>query len=159
VPRYVVVLPLTPMVVGDRFITREWPLHVTVVQVFTADATPGAIRARLAGVAASSSPIDVVAGADEHFGPSRTIPVTVVSPSASLDALHAACVAALDDLGPMYENPEYTGAGYRPHVTVKRHARATAGDVLNLRQLALVDMEPGQPQGGREVLAVCVLNG
>ena len=155
--RYVVVLPLTPMAVGDRFSTREWPLHVTLVQVFASDATPARVGSCLAVVAAAASPITAVAGEDEDFGPSRTIPVTVIEPSVELDALHAACVMALDRLGPVYENPEYMDEGYRPHVTVKRHQRVTAGDRLELRQIALVDMDPGQREGGREVLAVAPL--
>lgn len=155
--RYVVVAPLMPMVAGDRFITREWPLHVTLVQVFASEATPAEIGLRLAAVADGSAAIAIVGGDDENFGPSRTIPVTVIEPSVALDALHVACVAALEQLAPVYENPEYMAAGYRPHVTVKRHGRVTAGDVLELRQIALVDMEPDQRDGGREVLAVCAL--
>lgn len=157
--RYVVVAPLSPMAVGDRFITREWPLHVTLVQVFASDASPGGIVMRLDAVAAVASPITVVAGDDERFGPSRTIAVTVVEPSLELDRLHAACVAALEELAPVYENPEYMGDGYRPHVTVKRHQRVSAGDLLTLQQIALVDMEPGQHDGGREVLAVSAIRG
>jgi len=157
--RYVVVAPLTPMAVGDRFITREWPLHVTLVQVFMSDASPGDIALRLDEVAAVAAAVTVVAGDDEHFGRSRTIPVTVIEPSLELDRLHAACVAALDELAPVYENPEYLGDGYRAHVTVKRHQRVSAGEVLTLQQIALVDMEPGQRDGGREVLAVCEIRG
>lgn len=155
--RYVVVAPLTPMVVGDRFITREWPLHVTLVQVFATPATPVEIGRRLAAVAAASPAITVVAGDEENFGRSQSIPVTLVNSSVALDALHAACVAAIEELAPRYENPEFMGAGYRPHVTIKRQGRVLAGDVLELRQLAVVDMEPGQRDGGREVLTVCAL--
>jgi 2'-5' RNA ligase len=157
--RYVVVAPLTSMVVGDRFITREWPLHVTLVQVFATGATPAEIGRCLAEVADGAPAITVVAGDDEDFGPSRSIPVTVIEPSPALDALHSGCLAALETFAPVYENPEYMAAGYRPHVTVKRHGRVTAGDVVELRQIALVDMEPGQRDGGREVLAVAVLGG
>lgn len=158
-PRYVVVAPLVPMAAGDRFITREWPLHVTIVQVFASDATPTQVGVRLAEVAAGVSPLTVTAGVDEDFGPSHTIAVTVIEPTAELDALHAACAAGLDELAPVYENPEYMGTGFRPHVTVKRAQRVAAGDVLDLRQLALVDMEPGRPGGGREVLSVAALDG
>jgi 2'-5' RNA ligase len=155
--RYVVVLPLTPMTAGDSFLTRDWPLHVTLVPVFESAAEPPQLGSCLAAVAASADPFTVIARQDEAFGPSHTIPVTVVESTADLDALHAACVAALDHLDPAYENPEYMSEGYRPHVTVKRHGRVDAGDHLHLRQIALVDMQPGQRAGGREVLAVAAL--
>lgn len=155
--RYVVVLPLTPMTVGESFATRDWPLHVTLVQAFESPATPAQIGSRLASVAASAHPLTLITGEDEAFGPAHTIPVTVVESTPALDALHAACVDALGPLDPAYENPEYMNAGYRPHVTVKRQARVVAGDELSLSQIALVDMEPGQPGGGRVVLAVAPL--
>jgi 2'-5' RNA ligase len=155
--RYVVVLPLLPMTAGESFATRDWPLHVTLVQVFQSPATPAQLGSSLASVAASALPLTVIAGQDEGFGPSHTIQVTVMEPTSALDDLHVACVDALDHLDPVYENPEYMGAGYRPHVTVKRHGRVDAGDALRLGQIALVDMEPGQPEGGRAVLSVATL--
>ena len=46
--RYVVVFLLQPVAVGDSFITREWPLHVTVLPVFASPATPAELGDRLA---------------------------------------------------------------------------------------------------------------
>lgn len=155
--RYVAVAPLTPLAAGDSFATREWPLHVKIVQVFDADATPRQVGRCLAGVAPAASALEVVAGEDENFGRAQTIPVTVIESCAALNALHAACVTALAQLAPVYESPEFMGAGYRPHVTVKRQGRVIAGERIELRQIAVVDMEPGQRDGGREVLAVFAL--
>jgi 2'-5' RNA ligase len=155
--RYVVVLLLQPVAVGDSFITREWPLHVTLLPVFASPATPAELGDRLAAAAGAAEPVAVVAGADEGFGPAKTIPVTVIEPNPDLDALHAAFMTAIENAEPEYENPEFTGPGYRAHVTIKRYERVTAGDRLMLEQVALVDMEPGQPGGGRTVLTVATL--
>ena len=149
-PRLVVVLPLATMAAGLRFAFRDWPLHLTVVPVFETAASVADIAARLATVSASA--LTVTVGADEGFGRSGGITATVIEPSPDLMALHRSLTAAL---GPLeFENPEYTGDGYRGHVTVKPHGRVHLGDALTLSQLALVDMTPGNQ---REVLAVADL--
>jgi 2'-5' RNA ligase len=149
-PRLVVVLPLVPMAAGVRFAFRDWPLHLTVVPVFETAASVEDIAARLATFAGRR--VTVTVGPDEGFGRSGGITAAVIEPSIELTALHGSLSAALAPLD--FENPEYTGVGYRGHITVKPHGRVYPGDVLTLTQLALVDMTPGNQ---REVLAVADL--
>lgn len=153
-PRFVVVLPLQPLSAGDRFTTRDWPLHVTIVPVFTSPATAPDVAALLE---IASPAVTIVAGPDEGFGPKNNLAVTVVTPSRELDALHRALVEVLAPIAPQFQNPEYTLDGYRAHITVKRDFRATEGESYRLEQLALVDMQPGQELGMRVVLAVSAL--
>ena len=55
-PNYVVVLPVTPLELGDGFTVADWPLHVTVVPKFvsTVDASKlvAVLRASVRGRAA-----------------------------------------------------------------------------------------------------------
>ena len=44
--------------------------------------------------------------------------------------------------GAAFDHPDFTGAGYRPHVTRTRTASVQDGDVFELRQTAIVDMAP-----------------
>lgn len=151
-PRYVVVLPLEPLAVGDSFLTRDWPLHVTIVPVFHADATVDELVEALQD--APPGAIEVTAGDDERFGPGASIPVTVIEPSPGILALHRALLAALAPLEPVIESARYSGDGYRPHVTIRKFGRVERGETLVLTQLAVVDMEPGQHLGMRKVLGV-----
>jgi hypothetical protein len=153
-PRFVVVLPLQPLSPGDRFTTRDWPLHVTIVPVFTSTATAPDVAALLE---VALPAVTIVAGPDEGFGPKNALPVTVVRPSAELDALHRSLVDALAPIAPQFQHPGYTLDGYRAHITVKRSFRAVEGERYRLEQLALVDMQPGQELGMRVVLAVSPL--
>ena len=150
-PRYVVVLPLRRLAVGDRFATRDWPLHVTVVPVFTSELGVAELAARLSGPR-----LAVTAQHDERFGAGHSIPVTVIAPDAAILALHRSLVAALAPIE--IETPRFAGDAFRPHVTIRRFGRLEAGDVVELTQLALVDMEPGQPGRERRVLAVVDLD-
>lgn len=158
-PRLVVVLPLLPLGVGDGFPLRTWPLHVTVAPTFVLDAGAAAVAAAVAPVVAASVPIAVTAGGEEGFGRSGRIPVTVLLPSQELSALHARLLDVLGGLGAVFDDPEYTGTGYRAHVSVTRDARLPDGEVALLEKAALVDMEPVGPQRWRHVRWVAALGG
>ena len=155
--RLVVVLPLAPLNVGDTFLVRDWPLHVTVLAPFLTDAAPGAIAEALAAAASALPALSVVAGGAERFGRRHDIPVTVLEPNPELTALHDAVVAAVRPFAAAPDEAAFTGTEFRAHVTDKHHARVTTGDTLELSQLALVDMAPRADPAGRAVLATIPL--
>jgi 2'-5' RNA ligase len=151
-PRLVVVLPLVPLSVGVGFPLRTWPLHVTVAPTFVTGAEAAAIAAVIAPVVAGTPTVTVTAGDDEGFGPSGRVPVTVLVPSPELSQLHEVLLAALRAVGVEFDDPVYTGPGYRAHVTVTGDARMRPGETALLEQAALVDMEPVGPDRCRHVL-------
>lgn len=158
-PRLVVVLPLLPMQPGEGFPLRSWPLHVTVAPTFVTDADAVAVGATIAPLIAATPPMSVTAGPQEGFGPSGRVPVTVVVPTPPLTALHRQLVQALAAVGAVFDDAEYTGAGYRAHVTATAGAQLRTGEVALLRQAALVDMEPVGPERLRQVVGVAALGG
>jgi hypothetical protein len=95
----------------------------------------------------------------------------VLVPSPELSTLHRRLLAALTTVdtvnpagtggpaGTVFDDPEYTGPGYRAHVTVTVDARLQAGEVAVLRQAAIVDMEPIGPQRLRQVVWISELGG
>lgn len=151
-PRLVVVLPLVPLRVGDGYPLRIWPLHVTAAPTFVTDADATAVAAAIAPVVAGSPTLSVSAAGDEGFGPSGRVPVTVLAPAPELSALHGLLLDALGAVDAAFDDPAYTGPGYRPHVSVTGSARMRPGGVALLEQAALVDMEPVGPQRWRQVL-------
>jgi len=52
----------------------------------------------------------------------------------------------------VFDDPEFTGRGYQPHVTMTRSGRVSLGDLLTLRQAALVDMAPAGDRRLRRVV-------
>ena len=156
-PRLVVVLPLAPLNVGDTFLVRDWPLHVTVLAPFLTDAAPGAIAEALAAAASALPGLSVVAAGAERFGRRHDIPVTVLEPHPGLTALHEAVVAAVRPFAAAPDEAAFTGTEFRAHITDKHHARVQTGDTLELDQLALVDMAPRADPAGRAVLATIPL--
>lgn len=155
--RLVIVLPLAPLSVGDSFAVREWPLHITVLPPFLSGAAPASIAEAVAAACVDQGALRVVADHDELFGRRHDIPVTLVREHPALTRLHRTLVDAVRPFAATPEEPAFTGDGFRPHVTVKGHARVSAGDVLSLGQLAIVDMMPRAHSAGRTVLATHTL--
>jgi 2'-5' RNA ligase len=150
--RLVLVLPLSPLQVGDRFAVHEWPLHVTVLPPFKTDAAGTEIGDAIRSVASELPTLRMVAAGDELFGRRHDIPVTLLSENEQLTTLHHALRAAVRPFAAQPDEPAFTSAGFRPHVTVKSHARVHEGDTFTLSQLAVVDMVP-RASAGRAVLA------
>jgi hypothetical protein len=158
-PRLVVVLPLAPLRVGSSFAVSVWPLHVTVLPPFLTDAPAGQIADALAAATSTLAPLTVVAGGNELFGRRHDIPVTLIEPHKRLSALHSTLVQAVRPFAAAPDEPAFTGAGFRAHVTHKPPAAVHPGDVLTLEQIALVDMLPRAHTAGRTVLAAFPLSG
>lgn len=152
-PRLVVVLPLSPLTAGEGFAVQDWPLHVTVVPPFLTDADPADVAATIARTVAGHPAIRAVAGPDALFGRRHDVPVTLVADDPRLTRLHRVLVEALLPFAASPEEPAFTGAGFRPHITAKSQGRVREGDELTLTQVALVDMAPRSAPGGRTVLA------
>lgn len=155
--RLVVVLPLEPLRIGQRFAVHQWPLHVTVVAPFSTDADPDAVAAAVIRAAAGLPEVSAVAAHDEHFGRRHDVPVTVLEEEPRLTAMHAVLVDTVRPFASNPDDPAFSPRGFRPHVTLKQHGRVHAGDRLLLRQVAVVDMTPRSDPKGRSVLAVTAL--
>ena len=84
----------------------------------------------------------VVAAQDWLFGRRHGIPVAVVAVSEQLTALRQALRVAVRPFAAVPDEPAFTGAGFRPHVTTKSRGRVQAGDEFTLTQLAVVAMPP-----------------
>jgi hypothetical protein len=151
------VLPLQLLAVGAGFPLKDWPLHLTVAPTFVigaddvaADMT--AVLTAITPILAAQRTLTVRAGPDAGFGHSGKIPVTLVEPSADVLDLHRRLLDELLTVGAEFDDPEFVGPGYRPHVTVTRSARVSMNDLLTLRQAALVDMTPAGHRRLRRVI-------
>jgi 2'-5' RNA ligase len=162
VSRLVIVLPLLPLRVGIGFSLQDWPLHLTVAPTFVIGGDD--VDSDIADVVAAVTPtvteqpsLTVRAGSDAGFGHSGKIPVTLIEETAELSRLHQRLLSALLAIGAVFDDPEYAGQGYRPHVTVTRLARVSAGEPMTLRQAAVVDMAPSGDGRLRRVVWVRAL--
>ena len=157
--RLVVVLPLRPLRAGDGFSLARWPLHLTVAPTFVIEAGLDSVVASVGPILERAPALTLRAGADEGFGRAQRIPVSLVEPSAELVGLHRLLMEELAGIGAVFDDPDFAGAGYRPHVTMTKLARVQPGDDLRLEQAAVVDMEPIGDQRLRRVVHAWRLGG
>ena len=94
----------------------------------------------------------VTVGLEAGFGRAGSIPVSLIEPSATLQALHEALVGVVAALPGRIATPGYTMAGYRPHVSHRGGKAPRAGGQLALDRIALVDMAPDGGHATRRVL-------
>ena len=156
-PRFVVVLPLEPLDAGSAFTLREWPLHLTVAPTFDAVSLAEVISV-LAPLSVNQPAISVRAGRSEGFGRALSRPATVIEESECLLRLHEALCASLTRIGAEFDHPDFTGPGYRPHVTKTRTASVQDGEAFELRQVTVVDMAPHGDLGVRRVVWATTLH-
>jgi len=139
---YCVIAPLSPLSVGAWFNREHWPRHVTVCPPFRSGPRDiDALAAVLRRVAADTPALSATVGDRALFGPGGETAVQLLD-SRALESLHATLLHAFGTavaIEPLAR--DYTGAGYRPHVTVI-DGRLERGASLELREMLLVEIAP-----------------
>ena len=150
-PRFVVVLPLTPLAAGDEFTVADWPLHVTLVEPFLTELDASDVAGAMDSVAQTTAPVHARAGEEAMFGRRRDVPVTLVRDGGELAALRARTLDALRDAGVDLDRIRARN-DFRPHVTRKQHGHLAPGARVVLDSLAIVDMRPPEGAHHRSVI-------
>lgn len=141
---YCVIASLSALPVGEWIDRAHWARHVTVCPPFGAGPRDiDAVAAILRSVAATTPPLSATVGDEALFGPAGETAVQLVD-SSPLRRLHE---TLLDEFGRAVTlapiAPAYSGAGYRPHLTVVDSHRMKPGASLELDVLLLVELAPG----------------
>ena len=145
--KYAVVSFLVPTEIGQTFHDDQWPVHVTIADVFAAPIVPEQI---LMAIAAEFHPILAAVLSETVLG---ATPVMLVEKTDPLLALHEVLIDALEVAGVVFNVPEFTRAGFLPHTTIQRHGRVNEGDILTLGSLSLIDMFPGGDWQQRTIIS------
>jgi 2'-5' RNA ligase len=126
----------------------EWPLHITLANVFAVDLDTS-IKQKLSSLLASQPPISLLAGEDAVLG---TTDVVLIERTDELQSLHDQIIGLLELNGAKFNTPEFTRAGFLPHSTIQKSGRLHKGDKVTINTISLVDMFPNQNWQQRRVL-------
>ncbi len=129
----------------------DWPLHVTLADVFAIDLRKTKIEAKLEKLLSSHHPIKTLAGIEATLG---TTEVILLDKTKELDALHSSTVDLLEDNGAQFNTPEFTRGGFVPHCTIQKVERLLMGDEVIIRNIALVDMFPNENWQQRKIINI-----
>lgn len=150
--KYAIVQLLEETTEGAEFSASEWPLHVTIVDVFAINWSAQEMAERLMTLLTGRPPATASAMGHTYFGPNQDVQVTLLVRTDSLTKLHGDVYALLERGGLKMNNPQFAHEGFRPHATVQKHAALKPGDTVVLNALTIIDMFPGGDPHRRKVL-------
>lgn len=153
--KYTLVAFFEPIEVGTEFNMADWPVHMTLADVFAANLDNG-IEQGLTGLLEKQSPVTLRAKGDSVLG---TTKVVLIEEDDELHNLHNQIVNLLEVNGAKFNNPEFTRSGFLPHSTIQKSGRLHEGDRLDIKFISLIDMFPGGDWQQREVLMNFELGG
>ncbi len=149
--KYSLVSFINPVTSGDEFDMADWPLHVTLADVFAIDLLNTNIETKLEELLSGQLPVITTAGKEANLGTAR---VVLLNKTEELAALHECIVALLEENGVKFNTPEYTKAGFMPHCTVQKTEKLESGKEVMINSLALVDMFHNKNWQQRKILNI-----
>lgn len=150
--KYTIAQLMEPLPDGTEYSRFEWPLHVTLADVFAIDLAGQNIMQKLTLFAARQKPFATTAGDDALFGPNRQTRVTLLQTTLKLQSLHDRLIDLLAENGATFNSLQFTKSGFKPHATVGSHGRLNTGDTVHFSALTLIDMFPDHDPHNRRVL-------
>lgn len=154
--KYTLVSFISPVTIGTEFDMADWPLHITLADVFAIDRIGTSIEDKLAAMIAELSPVAVDADREAMLGAAQVI---LLSKSEALLSLHNRLVDLLEANGVKFNTPEFTRDGYLPHSTVQKTGRLHNGDKVTIDTIALIDMFQSNDWRRRKVINMFALRG
>ena len=146
--KYTLVAFLKPLEVGAEFHMSDWPLHITLADVFAIGLSP-TLEQQLAELLEGQPPVELSVGEDATLG---TTNVALVNKTNELQNLHEEIVDVLEQNGVIFNTPEFTRSGFLPHSTIQKSGRLHTGDTFHITSVSLVDMFPNGDWQQRKVL-------
>lgn len=150
--KYTIICLLEDVEEGYEYASSEWPLHTTLADTFSIEKDIEELKLVLEIIAAENETIEIEATHNEFFGPDQKIKVTVYEKNTKIAKLHNDIVDKLNNVGAVFNDPQYTKDGFKPHSTAQKHAEVKVGDKVSVNNLAIIDMFPNSDPYQRKVL-------
>lgn len=141
---------------GFEFQKNEVPLHATLAGVFAIDLPSIKIAGLLEGCVRGFEAPTVTGDAIEQWG---SLKVTTLRSSQEFKDLFTVVQDTLLEKGAVFNEPEYVGAGFRPHVTLQRSGSLSPGAAKSVKGMSLVDMFPNGDPNRRRIVKTIKLPG
>ncbi len=157
--KYTIISILEDIDEDADFSSLDWPLHVTIVDMFAIQLDIDNLINRMTIFAKKRKPIKTKASYDDYFGQNNNILVTLLDMSKELLDLHYDVLLALECVGLVFDNPQFIREGFKAHCTAQSHVRLKEGDSVIINNLAIVDMFPGGDPYKRKIIKKLKLTG
>jgi hypothetical protein len=156
--KYSIVHFIQPVPVNYEYTMNDWPLHITLADVFSIDLNDEVIK-KIVSFASAEKVLQALATQDSELG-SKESPtsVTLIEKSPELQSLHDKLIELLGGYGAVFNSPQFTHKGYLPHCTIQRHSRINASDDLIIDDLSIIDMFVKSDWKRRKVISTVKLS-
>lgn len=137
---------------GYEYSMEDWPLHVTLADVF---AIKGRWRDLFEDLKLSLNMQRAFFSkvAVKHlFGEDRSVKVKLLENTDELQNLHDKIIDTLEKYGVEFNSPQYIRTGFKPHSTDQLESSLEVGDIVEFGSITLVDMFPNKNPYQRRVL-------
>lgn len=148
--KYALVHFVAPINDGEQFHMTDWPLHITLADVFAITRSMSSIDAKLAAMLSDTKTVQTTATDDGALG---MTPVVLLDKTPQLMQLHMDIVTLLEKNGAEFNNPEFTKSGFVPHCTIQKRSRLQKDSEITIDSLSLIDMFPGGDWQQRKIVA------
>lgn len=154
---YLLALEVEPIEVGKVYVAL--PLHCTVLHWFRSHKTPAEVLRAVADIANRQAPIEIISGEPALFGVDEDVPVNRLDDDDDIRSLHRALRIALQPLGVVDVQPQWSGEGYVPHVTRQSSGRFEQGRRVVSRKLYIVEALVPEELQQKKVVSKLILKG
>lgn len=134
--KYTFVAFIEPVESGATFDMADWPLHITLADVFAIDIN-SQVNQQLEKLAARQEPLSLSVGDDTILGTTR---VALINDDNNLQKFHEDIIDLLEQYGAEFNSPEFTGKGFLAHSTIQKSGRLIKDDEIKITSMSLVDM-------------------
>lgn len=150
--KYTLVHTINSLSDGYEFSMNDWPLHVTLADVFAIQGNPNDLLDILTREFSSYPIVESQVIGEDWFGKENNVHVMLINKSNELQSLHEAIIDVLENFHVTFNTPQFTHEGFTPHSTVKSNERLHEDDQVNINTVTLIDMFPDENPFRRRVL-------
>ncbi len=156
--KYVIVHFVNLPTVPEEFPMSEWPLHVTLLANFRIEQLD-TFKDKLMDYTRQCKAFDITTNCEALFGPDQSVAVSLIQPDEKITMLHTVLLSLATSLGAEFDEPAFTGDGFRPHATIQHKSRLQDKQTIRLDSLTLIDMYPNADIKKRRVIETYLLGG
>lgn len=143
---------------GFEYTIENWPVHITLADIFAIDGKPEEVLEDLSSQMASIRTVKSQAVGDDWFGEDRSIHVQLLEITFGLQQLHESILKVLENFNAKFNNPQYIKEGFKPHLTIQKDGEVERKTIFTIDTVTLIDMFPSKNPYKRRVLGTIHLH-
>jgi 2'-5' RNA ligase len=154
--QYVIVFTVESLEPDSTFERASWPLHITIAPPFYFPGSFESLVSVVGEIAAIHPPFEITIGDDAHLRARQSTTVKLIVYPESLVQLHDELELELSKNSARYKGTQYP---FLPHFTLREPSRLSKGQMLRVKTLTIIQLEPNNNESSALVRGHITLRG